>query len=76
MTALIKWAWMYYTFFSRLLFFRGGVGLENFAVDTLSTESEVLFKDTGGWSVNSCALFNEVSTKCSLANYHTLYIIK
>ena len=32
--------------------------------------------DTGGWSVICCALFNEVPTKCSLANYHTLYVIK
>ena len=24
--------------------------------------------DTGGWSVNYCARFNEATTKCSLAN--------
>ena len=36
----------------------------------------VLRIDTGGWSVIYCALFNEVPTKCSLANYHTLYVIK
>ena len=32
--------------------------------------------DTGGWSVICCALFNEVPTKGTLANYHTLYVIK
>ena len=32
--------------------------------------------DTGGWSVICCALFNEVPAKCSLANNHTLYVIK
>ena len=32
--------------------------------------------DTGGLSFICCALFNEVPTQCSLANYHTLYVIK
>ena len=32
--------------------------------------------DTGGWSVNCGALFSEASTKCSLANYYSLDIIK
>ena len=30
--------------------------------------------DTGGWSVNCGALFNEASTKCSLVNNTTHYI--
>ena len=38
--------------------------------------SYLLRIDTGGWSVICCALFHEVPTKCSLANYHTLCVIK
>ena len=32
--------------------------------------------DTCGWSINCSALFNEVSTKCSLLNYYILDIIR